>query len=151
MVNEEGVHSLLIPSASFPDTGTYSCVARNKAGEASFSVQVKVVDKDALVAPTFIEHLNNMVIPEGKDAVLSCTCSGTPLPTVTWMKDEKPLSPDSQYRIDVNGGHTKLYIQSAQKPDEGWYQCTAVNPAGSTITRTKVTVIRKTLFLILKR
>ena len=42
-MNEEGVHSLLIDPASFPDSGTYSCVARNKVGEASFSVELKVV------------------------------------------------------------------------------------------------------------
>lgn len=43
LVNEEGVHSLLLTSAGFPDSGTYSCVARNKAGEASFNVEIKVV------------------------------------------------------------------------------------------------------------
>jgi hypothetical protein len=42
-VNEEGVHSLLLTPALFPDAGTYSCVARNKVGEASFSVNLKVV------------------------------------------------------------------------------------------------------------
>lgn len=42
-MNEEGVHSLLIDPASFPDSGTYSCFARNKVGEASFSVELKVV------------------------------------------------------------------------------------------------------------
>ena len=143
LVNEEGVHSLLIDPASFPDSGTYSCVARNKVGEASFSVDLKVVDKDALIAPTFIEHLRNLIIPEGKDSILSCTCSGTPMPTVTWHKDGKVLTPDKEYRIDTHDGHSKLYITGAVKPDEGWYQCTAINSAGSTITRTKVTVIRK--------
>jgi hypothetical protein len=37
------VHSLLITPAMFPDAGVYSCVARNKVGEASFSVELKVV------------------------------------------------------------------------------------------------------------
>lgn len=83
------------------------------------------------------------MIPEGKDAMLSCTCSGTPLPTVTWHKEGKVLTPDKEYRIDTNGGHSKLYISAAVKADEGWYQCTAINSAGSTITRTKVTVLRK--------
>ena len=89
----------------------------------------------------------NLVIPEGKDAVLSCTCSGTPMPTVTWHKDGKVLTPDLEYRIDINGGHSLLYIKRARLvEDEGWYQCTAINVAGSTITRTKVTVIRKIFF-----
>jgi hypothetical protein len=143
LVNEEGVNSLFISPADFPDTGVYSCVARNKVGEASFSVNLKVVDKDALIAPYFIEHLHNIVIPEGKDTTLSCTCSGTPLPSISWEKDGKPLTPDREYRIDINGGHSSLYIVNATKQDEGWYQCTAVNSAGTTVTRTKVTVIRK--------
>lgn len=87
--------------------------------------------------------MQNLVIPEGKDAVLSCTCSGTPLPTVTWHKEGRVLTPDKEYRIDTNGGHSRLYISAAVKADEGWYQCTAINSAGSTITRTKVTVLRK--------
>lgn len=144
-VNEEGVHSLLITAAGFPDTGTYSCVARNKVGEASFSIELKVVDKDAHIAPYFIEHLKNVIIPEGKDAVLSATCSGKPLPTVSWQKNDKPLD-EKEYRIDTNGGHSKLYIPSATKKDEGWYQCTAVNPAGTTVTKTKVTVLRKSFY-----
>ena len=65
------------------------------------------------------------------------------MPTVTWHKDGKVLTPDKEYRIDTHDGHSKLYITGAVKPDEGWYQCTAINSAGSTITRTKVTVIRK--------
>jgi myotilin len=43
LINEEGVHSLLLTAAAFPDIGTYSCVARNKVGEASFSVNLNVV------------------------------------------------------------------------------------------------------------
>ena len=43
MVNEEGINSLLISPADFPDTGVYTCVARNKVGEASIDVELKVV------------------------------------------------------------------------------------------------------------
>ena len=141
LVNEEGVHSLLITPAGFADAGVYTCVARNKAGEASFEVELKVVDKDALIAPFFIEHLHNVVIPEGKDTILSATCSGTPMPTISWEKNGKPLTADCEYRIDINGGHSRLYIVNATKKDEGWYQCTASNSAGTTITRTTVTVL----------
>ena len=144
LVNEEGVNSLFIKAAAFPDAGTYTCVARNKVGEASFDVQLKVVDKDAFKAPIFIEHLANLVIPEGKDAILNCTCSGIPMPTVSWMKDGQPLTPDKEYRIDTNGGHSILHIKNARlKLDEGNFQCTAVNSAGSTVTKTKVIVLRK--------
>ena len=144
LVNEEGVNSLFLKAPEFSDAGTYSCVARNKAGEASFDVELSVVDKDAFKAPIFIEHLANLIIPEGKDAILNCTCSGIPIPSVTWQKDNKTLTPDKEYRIDTNGGHSILYIKNARlKIDEGNFQCTAVNNAGSTITKTNVIVIRK--------
>ena len=134
----------MIPVANFGDSGIYSCVARNKAGEASFNVEVKVVDKDAMVAPFFIEHLKNaQFIPEGQDAILSCTCSGTPVPTVTWQKDVQTLTPDVEYRIDTNGGHSRLLMQSAHKEDDGWFTCTATNPAGTAITRCRINIIRK--------
>lgn len=98
LVNQEGVNSLFLPCATQEDVGAYSCVARNKLGEASFTVALKVADKDAFVAPNFIEHLANLVIPEGKNAVLSCTCSGIPLPTVKWEKDGAELTPDKEFR-----------------------------------------------------
>jgi hypothetical protein len=87
--------------------------------------------------------LNNVIIPEGKDTVLSATCSGKPMPIISWQKNDEPITSDKEYRIDTNGGHSKLFIQNASKKDEGWYQCSAINSAGSTITKTKVTVIRK--------
>lgn len=142
LINEEGVHSLLINAATFDDAAEYSCVARNKVGEASFTVKLKVVDKDAHIAPHFIEHLKNVIIPEGKDANLSATCSGKPAPTVSWLKNDQPLN-EAEYRVDTNGGHSKLVIVNAQMKDEGWYTCVAVNAAGSTVTKTKVTVVRK--------
>lgn len=87
------------------------------------------------------------MIPEGKDTVLSCTSSGTPIPAIYWEKDDVKLTPDKEYRIDISGGHSKLYINNANKKDEGWYTCTAINSAGTTITRTKVTVLR--MFILL--
>lgn len=147
LINEEGVNSLLISVAHFSDSGIYSCVARNKAGEASFNVEIKVVDKDAMIAPFFIEHLKNaQFIPEGQDAILSCTCSGTPIPTITWQKDVAQLTPDVEYRIDTNGGHSRLFIQCALQEDDGWYTCTATNAAGTAMTRTKINVLRKYYF-----
>jgi hypothetical protein len=58
-----------------------------------------LTDKDAFKSPYFIEHLANLVIPEGKDAVLSCACTGIPLPQLTWGKDGYILTPDKEFRL----------------------------------------------------
>lgn len=43
VVNEVGVHSLLVRNPQLGPTAEYTCVAKNKFGEASFTVHVKVV------------------------------------------------------------------------------------------------------------
>lgn len=41
-MNENGIHSVIILSASSQDAGQYKCVARNKGGTAAFSVILSV-------------------------------------------------------------------------------------------------------------
>ena len=45
LVNEGGVHALMITTTSRTDAGTYTCVARNKSGEATFNVNLHVIGK----------------------------------------------------------------------------------------------------------
>lgn len=45
LVNEGGVHALMITSTSRTDAGTYTCVARNKSGDATFTVNLHVIGK----------------------------------------------------------------------------------------------------------
>jgi hypothetical protein len=46
------------------------------------------------------------------------------------------------FRVEFEGAKTTLYIRGAKMTDAGWYQCTATSPAGTAITKCKVTVIR---------
>lgn len=45
LVNEGGVHALMITSTSRTDAGNYTCVARNKSGETTFNVNLHVIGK----------------------------------------------------------------------------------------------------------
>ena len=45
VVNENGIYSLIIFATSRYDTGTYTCVARNKGGEDQFTVGLNVLRK----------------------------------------------------------------------------------------------------------
>lgn len=48
LVRETGVHSLLIDPLTQRDAGTYTCVATNKTGQNSFSLELTVVGKVAV-------------------------------------------------------------------------------------------------------
>ena len=43
VINEDGVNSLLLVAASRHDSGTYTCVAKNRGGEDTFTVNVTVL------------------------------------------------------------------------------------------------------------
>lgn len=46
LVQENGIHSLVIDTLTQKDAGTYTCIASNKAGQSSFSLDLKVVGKN---------------------------------------------------------------------------------------------------------
>ena len=47
------------------------------------------------------------------------------------------------YRIEIDSGRSTLLIEAAKKDDAAWYQCSAVNVAGTASTRAKLVVQRK--------
>ncbi|CAF4167212.1 unnamed protein product, partial [Rotaria sp. Silwood2] len=141
VVNEGVVYSLLIRNPQLGPPVQYTCVARNKYGEASFTVNLNVVERGANIAPYFIEQLYHIIILEGQDTRLDACALGFPEPKVTWEKENRPLTPNKEYKVEFEGAKTTLYIREAKLTDAGWYQCTATSIAGTAITKCKVTVI----------
>lgn len=45
IVSEKGFHSLIFEMVRVSDAGAYVCVAKNRAGEATFTVQLDVLGK----------------------------------------------------------------------------------------------------------
>merc|ERR1711990_659557 len=141
LVNETGIHSLLFMQVSQHDTGTVSCIARNKGGEASFSVQLTVLERETIERPRFIERLPaTLTIKAGSEILLSTTAEGVPTPMLSWQKDGVALSDGQGCRINTNGGHTQLIVEAASESSSGWYQCTAVNVGGTAAIRGKVLI-----------
>merc|ERR1712142_580370 len=141
LVNESGVHSLLFMQVSQRDTGTVSCIARNKGGEATFSVQLTVLERETIERPRFIDGLpGTATVKAGAQIVLTATAEGVPTPMLSWQKDGVVLSDGQGCRITTNGGQTQLTIDAADGNSAGWYQCTAVNVGGTAATRGKITV-----------
>ncbi|KAM9364935.1 myopalladin [Pholidichthys leucotaenia] len=132
LVRENGIHSLIIDPLTQNDAGTYTCIASNKAGQSSFSLELKVVEKEMKHPPLFVEKLQNMGIPEGTPVRLECRVIGMPPPVIFWKKDNETLL-NTKDRIGMTQdatGYVCLLIQPTTKDDAGWYTVSAKNEAG---------------------
>ncbi|KAM8939680.1 palladin [Pelodytes ibericus] len=132
LVRENGVHSLVIEPVTTRDAGIYTCIATNRAGENSFSLELIVAAKDAHKPPVFVEKLQNTGVAEGYPVRLECRVSGMPPPQIFWKKENDSLTYNTD-RVSMhqdNYGYLCLLIQGATKEDAGWYTVSAKNEAG---------------------
>ncbi|XP_053730689.1 myopalladin [Synchiropus splendidus] len=132
LVRENGMHSLVIDPVTQKDAGTYTCIASNKAGQSSFSLDLTVVEKETKHPPRFVEKLQNMGIPEGTPVRLECRVQGMPPPVIFWKKDNETV-PKTKNRMSMQQdttGYVCLLIQPTTKDDAGWYTVSAKNEAG---------------------
>ncbi|RCN41236.1 hypothetical protein ANCCAN_12803 [Ancylostoma caninum] len=115
--------TLMILKARRADAGSYSCVAKNAAGESEAGFTVSV-----FTAPHIEESVDqNPHIVQGKTLTFYCPVLGNPDPKVEWRKEGLPLGDDPRFTV-IDGKH--LQIEQAKKEDEGRYTCHAFNEAG---------------------
>lgn len=85
-----------------------------------------------------IENKEDPIIEElsGGEVTLFCIVSGHPIPTVTWLKNGKPLEREGGTNIENSlvsgfGGRTSvnssLALSELSKEDDGYYTCRAEN------------------------
>ncbi|CAO2612218.1 Palld, partial [Lemmus lemmus] len=132
LVRENGVHSLIIEPVTSRDAGIYTCIATNRAGQNSFTLELVVAAKEAHKAPMFIEKLQNTGVADGYPVRLECRVSGVPPPQIFWKKENESLTHSTE-RVSMhqdNHGYICLLIQGATKEDAGWYTVSAKNEAG---------------------
>ena len=64
----------------------------------------------------------------GKTIEILCAAVGIPTPSITWLKDGRPLQTSDRITITDDG---TLIIRDAIPEDVGEYQCVGKSPAGS--------------------
>ncbi|GLG93723.1 Tyrosine-protein phosphatase Lar, partial [Gryllus bimaculatus] len=80
-----------------------------------------------VVAPLQVHvHPSRQTVDLGKSADLTCSVSGFPHGTVTWLKDGQPLRTGARVRL-LSKDH--VHIVSVAKEDRGMYQCFVKNEA----------------------
>ncbi|KAB1258940.1 Hemicentin-1 [Camelus dromedarius] len=132
---EAGGKKLEITSALEVDRGQYICVATSVAGEKEIKYDVDVLVPPAIdggdETSYFIVMVNNLL-------ELDCQVTGSPPPTIMWLKDGQLIDERDGFKILLNG--RKLVIAQAQVSDTGLYRCVATNPAGDHKKEFEVTV-----------
>ncbi|KAM4696629.1 hemicentin-2 [Rhinophrynus dorsalis] len=111
------------------DTGSYTCSAVNRAGEAQRTFNVMI-----LVSPTIYGagSLQDVTARDGADVELHCKTSGVPQPQIEWTKDGQPL-PYGDSHVQLLEGGQVLRINGTRLSDQGRYQCLAFNHAGQQV------------------
>uniref|UniRef100_A0A3Q2QSN5 Neogenin 1b n=1 Tax=Fundulus heteroclitus TaxID=8078 RepID=A0A3Q2QSN5_FUNHE len=118
-----GGGSLQISNITEDDAGTYTCVAENSNATIEAQAQLTVQ-----VPPRFIKRPANIYAHESMDIVFECEVSGSPAPTVKWVKNGDAVIPSDYFKIIKEHN---LQVLGLVKSDEGFYQCLAENDAGN--------------------
>ncbi|XP_062857960.1 hemicentin-1 [Trichomycterus rosablanca] len=123
-----GGRVLQIPRAQTEDSGKYTCVAINEAGEDSVQYDVRVLLPPS-IRGSDRDVPDELTVLVNKTTLLECHADGMPTPKISWIKDSLPLHPDRTHTLLSNG--RTLQILNAQVTDTGRYVCVAENVAGS--------------------
>ncbi|XP_019355735.1 hemicentin-1 isoform X2 [Alligator mississippiensis] len=114
--------ALILDNVVPEDSGSYTCVASNAAGEDAHTVKLMVH-----VLPAFTELPGDIALNKGELLRLTCKATGTPVPKITWTFNNNIIPA----LYDTMNGHSELVIERVSKEDSGTYMCTAENTVGS--------------------
>ncbi|KPJ21199.1 Hemicentin-2 [Papilio machaon] len=98
-----GSGSLRVQSARALDAGVYTCRAHNRIDSADHSTQLQVLTAPRVSLPGGAVA---RAAPRG-ELTLRCEVRGRPAPTVSWLKDGEPLTPNNRDIALLDGCLTK--------------------------------------------
>uniref|UniRef100_A0A8C3AWK0 Neogenin 1a n=1 Tax=Cyclopterus lumpus TaxID=8103 RepID=A0A8C3AWK0_CYCLU len=116
-----GGGSVQISNLTEEDAGVYTCMA--DAANATVEAQAQLS-----IQGTFAKRPDNVYAYESMDIVFECEVSGSPAPTVKWVKNGDAVIPSDYFKIIKEHN---LQVLGLVKSDEGFYQCLAENDAGN--------------------
>lgn len=137
----DGSSTLTIDDAQPSDSGEYTAVATNDAGQTKTSSYVDVVEPSPS-RPKFESELKDIKVPKGETVKLEVKISGFPKPRIQWFRDEDEISPfDNEFTITQKpDGTATLEIASVDLTHSGLYRVAAANQYGVADSEAQLTV-----------
>ena len=136
---------LTIKNATLDDHGSYSAQATNDLGQVQTQAKLNVAN-----GPEFISGLQDRTVIVKETIELNVKVSGTPQPTITWLKAGKEIKADEKKYSIVSidkDGNAKLIIKGISEEDQGLYSCVAKNKVGSNQTDGQIKVTAPLQFI----
>lgn len=137
-VHQDGLDLVFSPTEE-GDSGTYTCVAQNKAGRKTQEVTFTVA-----TAPVWVTRPQDSYLEEGKPGYLHCHAQANPEPEVTWIRNNIVITPeDSRFKLFPNG---TLRINNVEVYDGQIFGCETKTPGGRLSGQARVFVLEKLKF-----
>jgi len=131
LVRENNVHSLLFERLSLADEGKYEVIAKNRAGNNTAEIYLKVKPKEQTIAPHFTQRLQPTQVIVGDSIRLEVRVTALPLAKITWKKGNLQINHSKQTQLyNDESGYSCLQIQKAELADGAWYTVSAGNKVG---------------------
>lgn len=84
-----------------------------------------------------------VTLKAGSTLKIPVQVSGLPKPSVTWSKDEQPVTSQGRLTLDIADRSTTLTVKKVTREDDGLYSILAENEAGQATAKFDIEVIGK--------
>jgi len=109
IINEQGMHCLLITSVGKEHGGVLTCIGRNCVGEDRFEIELNLEQEETLIAPKFVERFNALEVEVGSEICLNVRAVGVPPPQITWQKVSSVNSNKPNKYVNIISIFTDIY------------------------------------------
>ncbi|XP_033631819.1 hemicentin-1-like [Asterias rubens] len=137
---------LTLSNVTGSDTGYYQCYAQERRGEVK-RMEAVYVEVQEHIAPEVRTSPRTLELDKDIDKIsLRCKATGTPLPTLSWIKDGRNLTADIHLEETSHGRVLRLERRRIIISDSGSYICIATNPSGSQNSTVEIVVQERPKF-----
>uniref|UniRef100_A0A8D3CTD2 Netrin receptor DCC n=1 Tax=Scophthalmus maximus TaxID=52904 RepID=A0A8D3CTD2_SCOMX len=139
--------SLQVSRVQPPDSATYRCLADNPGStRTGTDGELRVLPEPGVSRNLqFLQRPSRVAALLGTDAVLECSASGYPTPSVQWTRgDEQIQSWNKKYSLLAG---SNLIIRSVTDDDSGVYSCAAANKNQNITAQAELSVLVPPQFL----